>query len=106
MGTILSAPPILLPTTMHPTMCESSPLMSSGTEIATHVFFVTEAPQITAFIPKGRIILLLCAFAFIMKLGDDLQPGALTQLLKIVICDNYNIHALPLAGRTTDQCKG
>lgn len=38
---------------------------------------------------KRRVLALLCAFAFTMMLGDNLQPAAITQVFETVICDDY-----------------
>ncbi|RHZ67353.1 uncharacterized protein CDV56_109039 [Aspergillus thermomutatus] len=62
---------------------ESSPLLSD------QVVDVHTLPRRL----KRRIILLLCAFAFMMMLGDSLQPAALSQIFEDIICDDhYNKH--------------
>ncbi|KAI1110455.1 major facilitator superfamily domain-containing protein [Nemania sp. NC0429] len=42
---------------------------------------------------KGRILSLLCAYAFAMMLADNLQPAALTKVFEDVICDSYYDHS-------------
>ncbi|RKU44004.1 hypothetical protein DL546_007082 [Coniochaeta pulveracea] len=59
---------------------ESTPLLSDLTD---HV------PASAPFRHRGRIVILLCAFAFTTMLADNLQPAALIQVLENVICDNY-----------------
>jgi MFS family permease len=61
---------------------ESTPLLSS--RIREDVSITLETSHM-----KRRVDLLLCAFAFTMMLGDNLQPAALTQIFEGVICDNY-----------------
>lgn len=50
---------------------------------------------------------LLCAFAFVMMLGDNLQPAALIQVFENVICDEYySKNPLPPgAGDPDVRCK-
>ena len=68
---------------------ERSPLLQNGTEIATDISFPLETPYMIPPRRKQCIILLLCAFAFIMMLGDNLQPAALIQTFEAIICDDY-----------------
>lgn len=95
---------------------ESSPLLQNSTEVAVDVFVPAETPQLISLRLKRRIVLLLCAFAFTMMLGDNLQPAALIQIFEDVICDDYyRTHPLYPASNTTtpptlplrlaDQCK-
>ncbi|RHZ69160.1 hypothetical protein CDV55_104414 [Aspergillus turcosus] len=65
---------------------ESSPLLSDQVK-DVH----TLPPRL-----KRRIILLLCAFAFTMMLGDNLQPASLSQIFEDLICDDhFNKHLSP-----------
>jgi MFS family permease len=65
---------------------ESSPLIPDTTD---HVSASAPFPL------KGRIVMLLCAFAFTTMLADNLQPAAMIQVLENVICDNYYRTHLP-----------
>ncbi|KAI1200891.1 major facilitator superfamily domain-containing protein [Nemania serpens] len=77
---------------------ESSPLLQGTanpagdvpvhTEIASTISGVVVPPKL-----KGRIISLLCAYAFAMMLADNLQPAALTKVFEDVICDSYYNHS-------------
>ncbi|RAL12729.1 MFS transporter [Aspergillus homomorphus CBS 101889] len=56
---------------------------------------------------QRRVQVLLCVFAFIMMLGDNLQPAALTQVMEDAICDDYYARHISVAttGETSDRCK-
>lgn len=57
---------------------------------------------------QRRVTPLLCVFAFIMMLGDNLQPAALTQVIENAICDDYYTMRSPPTGvsaTTIDPCK-
>lgn len=57
------------------------------------------------FFHKHRINLLLCAFSFIMMLGDNLQPAALMQVFETVICEDYYRRHPLLTGPLAQRCK-
>lgn len=81
---------------------ESSPLLQNSTETALDKSIPSELQSIIPLKRKQRIILLLCAFAFTMMLGDNLQPAALIQIFEAVICDDYyKTHSLPQNSNTT-----
>ncbi|KAJ5855514.1 uncharacterized protein N7529_009458 [Penicillium soppii] len=81
----------------HNDVSESSPLLRDRLEVAIQ--------EKRLFWQKHWIKLLLCAFSFIMMLGDNLQPAALTQILETVICDDYyRVHPLP-TGPSAQHCK-
>ena len=72
----------------HNDVSESFPLLRDRIEVAIQ--------EKRLFWQKHWIKLLLCAFSFIMMLGDNLQPAALTQILETIICDDYyRVHPLP-----------
>ncbi|BCS22561.1 MFS transporter [Aspergillus puulaauensis] len=57
---------------------------------------------------QRRVTPLLCVFAFIMMLGDNLQPAALTQVIEHAICGDYYTMRSPPTGvsaTTIDPCK-
>ncbi|KAI2781022.1 MFS general substrate transporter [Daldinia loculata] len=87
---------------------ESSPLLQNGVEVAGDVPVPSEPPHSVPIRHKQRIIILLCAFAFTMMLGDNLQPAALVQVFENVICDDYyKTNSLPPASNGTlpNPCK-
>jgi MFS family permease len=85
---------------------ENSPLLQDDTNLAHHS---QEQPKVSRK-RKQRIIVLLCAFAFTMMLGDNIQPAALIQVFENVVCSEYyekRPSALYSSSSTlqTDPCK-
>ncbi|KAL9102401.1 MAG: hypothetical protein Q9163_002446 [Psora crenata] len=82
---------------------ERLPLLQESTKIAVDTSVPSETLCIIPPRRKQCIILLLCAFAFIMMLGDNLQPAALIQTYEAIICDDYyRAHpSLPIPNTTS-----
>jgi MFS family permease len=81
---------------------DSSPLLHS-TEVNPDAPNTPVPSQGRGSLPvaqKNRILMLLCAFAFVMTLGENLQPAALVQIFEAVICADY-YYKHPLLPNTT-----
>lgn len=65
---------------------ESTPLLRHSMETADESFS-SETRHIIPPKRKWRIVLLPCAFAFHLMLGDNLQPATLIQIYEAAICD-------------------
>lgn len=79
---------------------EASPLLPNAVEDT--VSWDSRHQKATRGLPA-----LLCAFAFVMMLGDNLQPAALIQVFENVICDEYysKHDLLPRTGDPNARCK-